>query len=66
MLALNVGFLSNPGIVPNNTPNGTLSIPRQMAILSSLVSMGGILIGLVLVRYNRTKQDVRPAEAVSE
>ena len=66
MLALNVAFLSIPGIVPNSTPNGTLSVPRQMIVLSLLVSIGSILIGLVLVRHNRTKQDVEPAEAVSE
>ena len=66
VLALNVGFLSIPGIVPYSVPNGTLSIPRQMTILSLLVSIGSILIGLLLVRHNRTKQDVEPAEAVSE
>jgi len=66
VLALNVAFLSIPGIAPNIAPNGALSIPRQMTTLSLLVSIGSILIGLVLVRHNRTKQDVEPAEAVSE
>ena len=65
-LALNVGFLSIPGIVPYSTTNVTLSMPRQMTILSLLVSIGSILIGLLLVRHNRTKQDVEPTEAVSE
>ena len=66
VLALNVGFLSIPGIVPYSIPNGTLSIPRQMAVLSLLVSIGSILIGLVLVHHNRKKQDIEPTEAVSE
>ena len=66
VLALNVGFLSIPGMVPDDVPNGTLSIPRQMTILSLLVSIGSILISLLLVRHNRTKQDVEPTEAVSE
>ena len=65
-LALNVGFLSIPGIVPYSTTNVTSSMPRQMTILSLLVSIGSILIGLLLVRHNRTKQDVEPTEAVSE
>ena len=66
VLALNVGFLFIPGIVPNSVPNGTLSLPRQMTVLSLLVSIGSVLIGLLLVRHNRTKQDVEPTEAVSE
>ena len=66
VLALNVGFLSIPGIAPNSVPGGTLSIPRQMTILSLLVSIGSILISLLLVRHNRKKQDVEPTEAVSE
>jgi len=63
VLALNVGFLSIPGIVPNSVPNGTSSVPRQLAILSLLVSIGSILIGLLLVRHNRTKQEVEPKDA---
>ena len=66
VLVLNLSFLSIPGIVPYSTPNGTLSIPLQMIILSLLVSIGSILIGFLLVRHNRTKQDVEPTEAVSE
>jgi hypothetical protein len=66
VLALNVGFLSIPGIVPYSVPNGTLSIPRQMTVLSLLVSIGSILIDLLLVRHNRAKQDLSPFEAVSE
>ena len=65
-LALNVGFLSIPGIVPHSTTNVNWPMPRQMSILSLLVSIGSILIGLLLVRHNRTKQDVEPIEAVSE
>jgi len=63
VLALNVAFLSIPGIAPYGVPNGTSSIPRQMTILSLLVSIGSILIGLLLVRHNRTKQDAEPVEA---
>jgi len=66
VLALNVGFLSIPGIDPYSVPNGTLSIPRQMAILSLLISIGSILIGLLLVRHNRTIHEVEPKDAVSE
>jgi hypothetical protein len=61
-----VAFLSIPGIAPGSAPDGISSIPRQITILSSLVSIGSILIGLLLVRYNRTRQDVEPIEAVSE
>ena len=64
VLALNVGFLSI--VVPDDVSNDTVSLPRQMTITSSFVSIGSILIGLVLVRHNRTKQDAGPAEAVSE
>ena len=68
VVALNVGFLSIPGIVPPSGSNGagTLSIPRQMDILSLLVGIGSILINLLLVRYSRRKQDIGPMDAVSQ
>ena len=68
VVALNVGFLSIPGIVLSSGPNGTgtSSIPRQMDILSLLVGIGSILISLLLVRYNRTRQDTEPAETVPQ
>ena len=68
VVALNVGFLSIPGIVPSSGPagTGTSSIPRQLDILSLLVGIGSILISLLLVRYNRSKQEAPSAEAVSQ
>jgi len=76
MLAVNVGFLAIPGVVPYNVVNGILTITRQVIILGSLsgvssilslqASVGSIVISLLLMRHNRTKQDADPAEAVSE
>jgi hypothetical protein len=55
MLAVNVGFLS-------------VTLPSSSKIASTLsveASIGSILIGLFLVRHNRTKQELDPMEAVS-
>ena len=41
-------------------------MPRQVTFLSLLASIGSILIALLLVHQNRTKQDLPPTEAVSE
>ena len=76
MLAANVGFLSIPGVMFSSTPNGeTLKSVHQeiilpsssqiASILSAEASVGSILIGLFLVRHNRTKQELDPADAVS-
>ena len=76
MLAVNVGFLAIPGVVPYNLVNGVLTITHQVIILGSLSqiasilslesSVGSIVISLLLMRHNRTKQDAEPAEAVSK
>ena len=76
MLAVNVGFLAIPGVVPYNVVNGVLTITRRVIILGSLsevssilsleASVGSIVISLLLMRHNRTKQDADPREAVSE
>jgi len=78
MLAVNVGFLSIPGVIVDNTNGGTepLGGANQISILASSsrivssfsteASIGSIVIGLLLVRRNRTKRDVEPSEAVSE
>ncbi len=78
MLTMNVGFLAIPGIMlfNLNIGNGPLKSPSQVIILPSSsqiastlsleASIGSIVIGLLLVRHNRTKQDADPSEAVSE
>jgi len=73
LLSVNVGFLAIPGVVPYNIVNGVLTITRQVVILGSLAqvssvlsleaSVGSIVISLLLMRHNRTKQDADPAEA---
>jgi len=73
MLAVNVGFLAIPGVVPYNVTNGVLMITRQVILLASLseiasaisldASIGSIVIGLLLMRHNRTMQDSEPSEA---
>jgi len=76
MLAVNVGFLAIPGVVPYNLVNGVLTITHQVIILGSLsqiasilsleTSVGSIVISLLLMRHNRTKQEAEPTEAVSK
>ena len=76
MLAVNVGFLAIPGVVPYNLVNGVLTITHQAIILGSLsqitsilsleASVGSIVISLLLMRHNRTKQEAEPADAVSK
>ena len=75
MLTANVGFLAIPGVVLSNLNGSTLSnasqvniFPSATQIASSLsveASIGSIVIGLLLVRHNRTKQREDPAGAVS-
>jgi ABC-type cobalamin transport system permease subunit len=75
MLTANVGFLAIPGVVLSNL-NGTdltsasqvLIFPSSSQMASALsveASIGSIVIGLLLVRHNRTKQKEDPAGAVS-
>lgn len=75
MLAVNVGFLTLPGVMFPSTSGDTLKSVHQetilpsssqiASILSAEASTGSILIGLFLVRYNRSKQELDPSEAVS-
>src|SRR6266702_1692343 len=75
MLSANVGFLAIPGVVISNL-NYTLTSASQAVIFTSPAqiasymsmeaSVGSIVIGLLLVRHNRSKQKEDPAGAVSE
>jgi hypothetical protein len=75
MLTANVGFLAIPGVVLSNLNGASLTSASQVVIfpsssqisssLSVVTSVGGIVIGLLLVRHNRTKQREDPAGAVS-
>ncbi|KAI0250647.1 hypothetical protein BJV78DRAFT_1283069 [Lactifluus subvellereus] len=67
MLAANVGFLAIPGVVLSNLSETNITSPSQMIIftspaqiasfLSMEASLGSILVGLLLVRHNRTRQE---------
>ncbi|KAH9989672.1 hypothetical protein BJV77DRAFT_1069397 [Russula vinacea] len=73
MLTANVGFLAIPGVVLSNLSGTNImsasgvfifTSPSQIASsLSVLASIGSIMIGLLLVRHNRTKQKADPAGA---
>ncbi|KAI9509035.1 hypothetical protein F5148DRAFT_1190759 [Russula earlei] len=73
MLTVNVGFLAVPGVVLSNFNGGNLENVHQVIIFSSSsqivsslsieASIGSIVIGMLLVRHIRTKQDADPAEA---
>jgi hypothetical protein len=75
MLTANVGFLAIPGVVLSNLNGSAITsgsqvniFPSSSQIASSLsveASIGSIVIGLLLVRHNRTKQREDPAGAVS-
>jgi hypothetical protein len=75
MLTANVGFLAIPGVVLSNLSGTDITSASQVKIftsasqiassLSVIASIGGIMIGLLLVRHNRTKQKEDPAGAVS-
>jgi len=75
MLTANVGFLAIPGVVLSNLNGSSLTSANQVNIfvsatqiassLSVEASIGSIVIGLLLVRHNRTKQREDPAGAVS-
>ncbi|KAI9458569.1 hypothetical protein BJY52DRAFT_1169896 [Lactarius psammicola] len=60
MLSANVGFLAIPGVVISFTS------PAQIASYMSMeASVGSIVIGLLLVRHNRSKQKEDPAGATT-
>ncbi|KAH9031459.1 hypothetical protein EDB84DRAFT_1562260 [Lactarius hengduanensis] len=72
MLTANVGFLAIPGVVISNINNPLSSAselniftsPAQIASCMSVeASVGSIVIGMLLVRHNRTKQKEDPAGA---
>jgi len=75
MLTANVGFLAIPGVVLSNLSGTSLTSASQVVIFTSAsqiasslsveASIGSIMIGLLLVRHNRTKQKEDPAGAVS-
>jgi hypothetical protein len=72
MLTVNVGFLAIPGVILyfiNGDPLEVAILPSSSQIVSSFsieASVGSIVIGLLLARFNRTKQDADPSEAVSK
>lgn len=75
MLTANVGFLAIPGVVISNlnsniTQTSDLHIytsaSQIVSCMSVEASVGSIVIGMLLVRHNRTKQKEDPAGAVSE
>jgi hypothetical protein len=75
MLTANVGFLAIPGVVLSNLSGTNITSANQVVIFTSSsqiassisveASIGSIMIGLLLVRHNRTKQKEDPAGAVS-
>ena len=75
MLAVNVGFLAIPGVVLSNISGTEITRAKEVVIFTSAsqiasslsmgASVGSIMIGLLLVRHNRTKQKEDPAGAVS-
>jgi hypothetical protein len=76
MLTANVGFLAIPGVVLSNLSGTNITAASQVVIFTSSAqiasslsieaSVGSIVIGLLLVRHNRTNQKKDPASAVSE
>jgi hypothetical protein len=75
MLTANVGFLAIPGVVLSNLSGTDITSASEVVIftsptqiassLSVEASIGSIMIGLLLVRHNRTKQKEDPSGAVS-
>ncbi|KAF8257703.1 hypothetical protein EI94DRAFT_1817117 [Lactarius quietus] len=72
MLTANVGFLAIPGVVISNLNSNIMSTSdlriftstSQVASCMSVeASVGSIVIGMLLVRHNRTKQKEDPAGA---
>jgi len=70
MLAANMAFLAIPGVMFPNTDSGNWVILPSSSQIASLLSVeasvGSVVIGLLLVRHNRTIQELDPFEAVSE
>ena len=73
MLAVDVSFLATPGVVPYSLQDNVsrkastlVSLSETATIISLGATVGSNIISLLLTRHNRTKQEVSPAEAVSE
>jgi hypothetical protein len=74
MLTVSVSFLAVPGVTLYNLNNNNneyqaviLKSSAQIATALSIeASVGSIVIGMFLVRHNRSKQEASPYEAVSE
>jgi hypothetical protein len=74
MLVVSVSFLTVPGVTlyslninTNEHQAVILKSSAQIATTLSIeASVGSIVIGMFLVRHNRTKHDANPLEAVSE
>jgi hypothetical protein len=75
VLTANVGFLAIPGVVISDINNSDLTSASMLRIfvstsqiassMSILASVGSTVIGLLLIRHNRSKQEEDPAGAVS-
>ena len=76
MLTANVGFLAIPGVILSNLSGSPLTSASDVVIFTSSTqiascvsieaSIASIVVALLLVRHNRTKQKEDPAGAVSE
>jgi ABC-type cobalamin transport system permease subunit len=76
VLSANVGFLAIPGVVLSNLSGTNITSAKEVVIFTSAsqiasslsveASIGSIVIGLLLVRYNRRKRKEEPAGAVSD
>jgi hypothetical protein len=76
MLTANVGFLAVPGVVLSNLSGSNITTASQVVILTSSAqiasslsieaSVGSIVIGLLMVRRNRTNKAKDPMFAVSQ
>ncbi|OCH92489.1 hypothetical protein OBBRIDRAFT_791238 [Obba rivulosa] len=57
LLNANVAFLAIPGVILDNTSPGTVQTAAQIAsYISILMSLGSVILSLLLVRQNRTKE----------
>jgi ABC-type cobalamin transport system permease subunit len=75
LLTVNIGFLAIPGAVISNLNGANITSASQVVIftspsqiassLSVVGSIGSIIIALLLIRHNRTKQNEDPGGAVS-
>jgi len=72
MLTANVGFLAIPGVVISNINNPLqsaselkvfMSTAQIASSISMLASVGSTVVGLLLIRHNRSKQKEDPAGA---